>query len=346
MSIKIHSIDQDLVINSKFITGVTTYENGLKELFPLIDKLDIQRKIQTAKFYKRLEKDLIKGCIMPPLTIAFISDLKSIPNSTKEAEAYFAKNINNAFILDGIQRLTTLNRTFKNSLNDKNQLDLKRPLYLNILVCQSMDNLLYRMITLNNGQRPMSASHQIEILASHVYNFDDLGITIQTEKAKGKNRILGSFNKADFIKAYLAFLSNSISIDNKKVIEEKLDELLANRILDSSITEDGLEFSDLANIIGNHTKNLYNRKWFENGNNLIGFSVGAKNSFELVKNVASPKLEENLRVLDKAVASLNLSTIKLSQERRRIAKFYFENYERTADMDQLELLDILVEELL
>jgi len=285
---------------------------------------------------------------MPPLTIAFISDLNKIPTTRKDIEKYLANNIKEAFILDGIQRLNTLNRTNQNSLTNDSlpNLDLKRPIFLNILICESMDNLLYRMITLNNGQKPMSASHQIEILASHVYNFDELGITIQTEKDKGKKRIVGSFNKSDFIKAYLAFLSNSISIDNNKVIEEKLDELLANRILDSSITEDGLEFSKVVGIISKHSKNKYIKKWFENGNNLIGFSVGIKKSFEQVNKVRTELFEENLRVLDKSISSLNLSTIKLSRERRRISKFYFEFFNKTYNLEQMELLDMLVEEIL
>ena len=48
-------------------------------------------------------------------------------------------------------------------------------LYANLLICESMDRLLYRMITLNNGQKPMSARHQIEILAGNIFDFDHLG---------------------------------------------------------------------------------------------------------------------------------------------------------------------------
>jgi len=346
MKIKIHSTHEDNVIDSKFITGVTTYGEALKHLFPLINKLDIQRKIQTAKFYKRLEQDLVNGCIMPPLTIAFISNIKKFKNDIKSIEKYILKNIEGAFILDGIQRLNTLNRTFKNNDGTELPLDLDRPIFLNVLICGSMDNLLYRMITLNNGQKPMSASHQIEILASHIYKFDELGIAIQSEKQKGEQRIDGAFKKAEFIKAYLAFLSNSISIDNKKVIEEKLDELLANRILDSTITEDDIEFSDVAKLIGAHTSNKFIKKWFENGNNLIGFSVGVKSSFKIVKRLKSLELESKLKILDKTISSLNLSTIKLSRERRRISKFYFDKFHETSELESLELLDKLVEELL
>lgn len=47
---------------------------------------------------------------------------------------------------------TELN-TMKRIAND-DKFPKDRMLYCNILICNSMDRLLYRMITLNNGQRP------------------------------------------------------------------------------------------------------------------------------------------------------------------------------------------------
>lgn len=51
-----------------------------------------------------------------------------------------------------------------------------------------MDRLLYRMITLNNGQKPMSARHQIEILASNMFDFDKLPILAVSEKNKSNKK--------------------------------------------------------------------------------------------------------------------------------------------------------------
>lgn len=63
------------------------------------------------------------------------------------------------------KELNTLSRI------DADKLDMSRILYCNILISDSMDRLLYRMITLNNGQKPMSARHQIEILAGNIFDF-------------------------------------------------------------------------------------------------------------------------------------------------------------------------------
>ncbi len=42
-------------------------------------------------------------------------------------------------------------------------------------------------------------------------------------------------NKENLIKGYLAYISNSVNIDNQKIIEEKMNELIADKILNSNI---------------------------------------------------------------------------------------------------------------
>ena len=336
MDIEVFSIDDDLVIKSQFVTAKTTYTFALMHLIPLIDKLDLQRKIQDSKFYKRLERDLIKGCIMPPLTLAFVVD--QIKFTTKEdAERYINKRIDEAFVLDGIQRLNTLERTNRYSKD----LNKDRPIFLNILFCNSMDNLLYRMITLNNGQKPMTARHQIEILASNVYDFNKLPLEIQTEKERKKKIIRGSFNKGDIIKAYIAFLSNSINIDNQRIIEEKLDELIAENILNSNITDDDLEFSEIIAFIDSLCDKPFFLNWFKVNNNLIGFSVGIRKSFYRVIKIKKEKLLQSFKVFEKAFSAFDVSKIKVGLLRRRLVAYYIENIEKFSNMDENELLEKL-----
>ncbi|WPO78510.1 hypothetical protein [Flavobacterium sp. KACC 22761] len=346
MKIIIHSIEDDLVIDSKFITGKTNYDFALKELYPLVDRLEIQRNLQNPSFYSRLRLDLIKGCVMPPITLAIISDKGNLPAKIQDAEKYINENIKNAFILDGIQRLSALHRTYTNPELDQ-QIDVERPLFLNILICKKMDNLLYRMITLNNGQKAMSANHQIEILLGNMYKFKDLDIVIQTEKEKGKKgKYQHSFEKSNIIKGYLAFLSKSTAIDNKKIIESKMDELVAKKIIDSKITEDTVEFSSVIALINRFAESDYLKKWFDNTNNMIGFCVGIRKSFEKLNNIEIKKIEENLKEFEKAFKALNLSTIKLSKERRNLSQYFIENYAEIGELNEMDLLDKLNEEVL
>ncbi len=336
--IKILSIDFDEVIKSRYITAQTNYKFALEDLVPLIDRLDIQRNIQDSKFYSRLEKDLVKGCIMPPITLAFVDGKAIEIKEGKAMTAYLNENIKEGFILDGIQRLNTLQRTYKKSTSD---LKLERVMFLNIVVCSSTDNLLYRMITLNNGQKPMSARHQIEILTANMFEFEENVKPVITERDAKRLKIKVAFNKADFIKGYLGFLANSTNIENQKIIEEKLDVLIADKILDSNITEDGLEFSDIVNLINRLSANERNYKWFKNSNNLIGFCVGVRSSFESLKDVSLEVFEDSTKKFEQAFSSFNYSKIKIGRIRRVLADYTIKNFDDLRNLDVLELVDIL-----
>ncbi|RYU85905.1 hypothetical protein EWM62_18895 [Mucilaginibacter terrigena] len=342
MAIKLFTIDQDEVINSEFITGKTNYDYALKHFLPLIDRLEIQRKGQDPKFYGRLESDILKGCIMPPITLAFVG-LKVIDKNLSIIQELINSEIENAFILDGLQRLRTLQRAANNK---EYTIDMNRPVFVNILLCDSMDKLLYRMITLNNGQKPMTARHQIEIIASNVYDFSNSTITIQTEKHKSKKVIPGAFKQADFIKAYLAFLSKSINIDNAKIIEGKMDELIADKILDTNIKEQAVEFTQVIDLIDRFTiTNPYIKKWFQNVNNLIGFSSAISNSFQSIFKLEGIEFDQHIRIFEKAFEYFDVSKIRVGDIRRKTLSYFIRNFEELRDLDDINLVDVLSQEI-
>jgi hypothetical protein len=295
----INTNNYDSVIESQFLTGHTDYKEAMEKLHPLINRLQIQRKLQTEKFYKRLELDLKNGCIMPPLTIAIVSDKELSNESTTVLQKFVNDNIDKAFILDGIQRLNTLKRVC-----DREELDLSKPIFLNIIICKSRDNLLYRMITLNNGQKPMTARHQIEMLASNIYDFKKLGIEIITEKETAQRRPRNAFKKSDIISAYIAFLSDTTSLESSKIIESKMDELIARKIISSRITTDGLEFSDTIKEIARFIEDEYLLKWFKNLNNLLGFCVGSKSNFQKIQKTSVTDFKGCIRTFEEAFSHL------------------------------------------
>jgi len=318
--IEIKTKNYDSVIDSSFLTGITNYDFSLKKLFPLINRLDIQRKTQNESFYKRLEEDLENGCIMPPLTIAFIEESDMSKHTIAQLQSYVNRNVSKGFILDGIQRLNTLHRVSK-----KGTLNLKNPLFLNIIICKSRDNLLYRMVTLNNGQKPMTARHQIEILASNLYDFKKFGLNVVTEKEAANKKIGKSFKKADLISSYIAFLSDTTNLENSKIIESKMDELIARKIIESNITKDKIEFSQVLHEIARISKNSTIFSWLKNVNNLIGFTVGIKKSLRTIKKLSAESLEGDIDTFEEAFANLNTSKIKLSRERRKLSQYFIEN---------------------
>lgn len=340
MKLKIYDIQFDNVIKSFYITAGIDYEYALKNFVPLINKLDFQRSALRANFYKRLESDILEGCIMPNLTFAIKEN--NMPLIEEINENYIEENLINAFVLDGIQRLNTLKRIANNGL------DLNRMLYCNILVCNSMDKLLYRMITLNNGQKPMTARHQIEILASNIFDFDNLPILTITEKEKKmkiKKSDENTMNKENLIKGYVAFISSSVNIDNQKIIEEKMNELIVDKILESNIAHSVVEFKDVIEYISNILEDEFLNSWFNVANNFIGFCAAMTNSFNDIVDITKEDIINSIKKFEKVFSAIDVSKIKLGTARRRMVQFYFNRYSRLSILSESDLLDIISQEI-
>lgn len=333
MAIKFHGLEKDTVIDGYVIPSVTTYSFALDNFFPLIKRLDIQRDTLNIKFYNRLEKDIILGCVIPPITIAFINSFKGNIEQ-EELEKHILFNLDSAFVLDGIQRLNTLKRA---SLDPKFEND--RSIQVNFIIAGSRDKLLYRMITLNNGQKPMSARHQIDVLADCFFNFDNVDLNLIPEKGKGRARAPDTFKKADFVKGYVAYLSNSVNIDNQKIIEEKMDELIATKILDSDITDSTIEFTDLVNLINKFSQSSELKEWIRVHNNFIGFCVGAKKSIKTMNDLPLTEIKSAIENFEKAFDSIDVSKVRLGKIRRELVSHYIQNFNKFKDMGEYELID-------
>ena len=261
----------DDVIKGYVALGEMPYSFAIENLVPLLNKTDFQRKMQDKKFYEKLERDLLNGCLMPPISIAYIIKENEInSNSTPDdIKNFIIRNMSKVFVLDGIQRLNTLHNAFENNKN--RLLDLNQKLYINIIFCKSVDNLLYRMITLNNGQKPMSARHQVEMLVDIAFDFSKYNFKVFNEKEelkKLKSDIY--FKKSDIIQAYLAYMTEKPLIDNKKIIEAKMDELLASNIMNSELDATQHQYTQVLSLVSKYSILPENYKWLFQANNLIG----------------------------------------------------------------------------
>lgn len=334
MSLNFYTIDTDSVIDGYVVTASTAYQFAVKNFVPLIGRLDIQRDALNTKFYSRLEDDIVRGCVMPPITIALVHTFPAKQRTPKIIEEYIAKNIENAFVLDGIQRLNTLRRA-----SQRDGFDLSRAIHVNFVIASSRDRLLYRMITLNNGQKPMSARHQIDVLADAFFDFDGIDLKLVAEKGKGRVRAPETFKKADFVKGYVAYLSGSVNVDNQKIIEEKMDELIASKIIDSDIPTSNVEFMDVVDLLNIFSKSGYLHDWIRVQNNFIGFCVGAKSSAIELKKVALDVIEFSVTEFEKAFSSINVSKVNLGKARRELVAYFFANYSDLGGLDEFDLLD-------
>ena len=339
MSVRIFDSERDLVIQSYVGTGKATYQYALDELLPLTKRFEAQRKLQDRKFYKRLQRDIIKGCLMPPITVAFVDKSGKDLSDKDVFQKYVTENIQHGYILDGLQRLNTLL-----SASVEVGFDSTRPVHLNVIVSPSQDKLLYRMITLNNGQKPMTPRHQVEILTQEMFDFSELrNITVQTEKERADKMVRGSFNLADISNAYLAFLTNNVNNENNKIVNEKMDEILVGRVLDTDIANGSIQFENVLKLIDDYCAGEEARKWFKVNNNLIGFCVAIKKSYNDFVDVNLDEFEESLEVFEAGFDAINSSKVNLGKYRRLLSKEFFENYEELSSLGEEDLTEYFAE---
>jgi len=338
--IEIFKVYPDNVIKSTVANGFTSYNYALKKIFPLVNRFDAQRKLLDTKFYSRLERDLINGCVMPHLTLAFVRKEEKHPLEVKDIENYINNNIANGYVLDGIQRLNTLKRASANpNFNGEN------PLLLNIIISPNKDMLLYRMITLNNGQKAMTARHQIEILTQELFNFDEFDIEIQSEKDRADKIKRGAFNLGDISRGYLAFLTDNVHNENNKIIDEKMDQILVGRILDSDLTNEAVEFTNVLDLIDYFAKDDTSKQWLKINNNLIGFCVGAKSNFGELKLTSAEQFKEQVTKFENAFKAINPSKVNLGKVRRDLALYFVKNYNKIIELNADELVEQFANEL-
>jgi hypothetical protein len=332
---QIFDVQTDLVIKSAVASGRTDYRDALARFFPLIDRFDEQRKLQRPKFYERLKGDIVAGCIMPPITLAFIHKYIEDVDSAGKMFEFINNNVSEGYILDGMQRLNTLNA----AQGDEN-FDSSRPIYMNVIVASKYDLLLYRMITLNNGQKPMTVRHQVEMLTGNLLKklLTDQAlnnIEIISEKETQSSSPRGAFKLSDVSAAYLAFLTGSAHNQNSRFIEEKLDEILVGKVMASGAIDSDVSFQDVISEIDRLSSDSDAKEWLRNENNLIGFTLGCKVNFQEVAKIPPKELSAMCRDFDRAFAAINPSKVNVGKFRRELSMEFVKVVDKRPSLEAL-----------
>lgn len=224
-----------------------TVEEYLRLAPSVIAKNEYQRKkVKSAgKTYDLLRKDLLNGCIMPPIilavTDAYGSDLDQLVNDIiakndpktdwSEIDDFVSKAISEKeiLILDGLQRsLTLLGISENEDLLTENLGDFYgHTIRAEVYVGLSKTGILYRMLTLNTGQTPMSFRHQLEILYFDYIDNADLpnGIEVLKEVEEKRARGAGRYKYNDVIDMFYAYSTGSAMPYDKQALVSQLREM-------------------------------------------------------------------------------------------------------------------------
>ncbi len=184
------------------------------------NELQRKRVKNAGTIYSLLKSDILEGCLIPPIVLA--SKLAKIPVMEEIDERYIVgevlSNRQDLTILDGMQRTYSLLELFEEPSNQE-RLEfyvLRVEVYLNITEV----GILYRMLTLNAGQTPMSLRHQIEILYSGYAGKSIGDINIIRQKDEASKKGVNDYNYSDLIEGYNSYLEcNESPMDRYSLLD-------------------------------------------------------------------------------------------------------------------------------
>lgn len=186
-----------------------------------------RRVKSSATVYSLLKEDLKQGCIIPPIVLALSQNLdnKTISGlSDENLINVINENHKNLIILDGLQRTYTLIELRDQIIQEKDE-DLinmlnTRQLRVEIYLAINKIGILYRMLTLNTGQTPMSLRHQVEILYSDYLSTPPQNILLLTESDSRTPQSIGEYKFKDVIEGFDSYLErDELPIDRGDLLD-------------------------------------------------------------------------------------------------------------------------------
>ncbi|MFN5514769.1 MAG: hypothetical protein ACK5CA_08465 [Cyanobacteriota bacterium] len=201
-----------------------------------------QRKRITKKVYSLLKQDLEKGCIIPPIVLALTDQADCLDGLDDQALfSLMIEKKENIMILDGLQRTYTIMDIVKEQQN--NESFLERQIRFELYVGINRIGILYRMLTLNTAQTPMSLRHQIEILYSNFADSTSSDIELLKESQERRAYNKNQYNFKDIVDGFNSYIErNELAITRDDILENLQSlEKLADENNEDDIFKDFLE---------------------------------------------------------------------------------------------------------
>ena len=182
--------------------------------------------------YALLRNDLRSGCTIPPIFLAVRKEAvgreKKLADLVKLSNAEIIKYIEQKklLILDGLQRtyqmIELVNELRKEGDKEGLATFLNRPIRAEIFLGINKIGILYRMLTLNTGQTPMSVRHQIEILYQDYLGQNKIpGVEIIREVDGAKAMKVGKYKFNEIVDGFQSYLEkDELAMDKASLLED------------------------------------------------------------------------------------------------------------------------------
>lgn len=189
-----------------------------------------RRRVQNAPtMYGLLSHDLLHLCTMPPIVLSFKDGIAvhEMTVDTGEAVLQSVMKPDQLLILDGLQRTYTMLGVLDDLTisPEVKKAYCHHTIRVEVYVGLTNTGILYRMLTLNSGQTPMSKRHQIEILYSNYRNNNLDGIQFVCQTDAEKRQGLNSYDFDDAIEGFNSFINADESPIDKIEIREIVQRL-------------------------------------------------------------------------------------------------------------------------
>ncbi|MET3931854.1 hypothetical protein ABIE51_003741 [Lysobacter sp. OAE881] len=215
----------------------------------------IQRRREKHKAYDRLKSDLKAGALLPSIILAVnperVATLRALLDRGDLASlADQLAQEGGVNILDGLQRTYII----RDLVDEGVEFADDHMQHLEFWLEGSTDNLVYRMIVLNAGQKAMSMRHQVELLFSTLKHrleerIPGLGIYLEKDNTRRRKSRLYALDR--LASSYQAYVTKSPEINRENIVAQQLVEA---EVLDSSETELTDQFNGFVSLLETYAK--------------------------------------------------------------------------------------------
>ncbi len=247
MTFEILGIFKDARTDTPVVYAQISIEKYFALIGPEFDKFSIQRRKEKHHAYARMKADIRDGVLLPTITLAPPLDkapaLKALAIQGQERKfADALAGAGNLNILDGLQRTYVL----KDLADSGHEFLPEQTLHLEIRIEPDLKHLIYRIIVLNAGQKPMSMRHQIEILflsfqSTLEHKVPHLELFTESEQSRRDRPRKFALDK--IAGGYHAFLLKSPEVQKQNVVAQRITE---ESVLETDEDELGQQFSDFS----------------------------------------------------------------------------------------------------
>lgn len=286
MPLEIMGLTRDVRTSTRVIYAKTDIPTYLGIVGDEFDEFDIQRKRVHHKAYARMKEDIKAGTLLPAVTLAVksshLAEVLGAGDDKASLTATLSKK-GSVNILDGLQRTHTL----KDIAESGHDFSPDQTMLLEIWVEENIKNLIYRIIVLNAGQKPMSMRHQMELLfysTKEVLEERIPGLEIFTERDESRRTRAKKYPLDRISLAYYAFITRAPEVNKDNIVAQQLQE---EEVLSQGVEAFGEKFDSFSSIfarlaeIDQLADEKYGRRavsWIGSENFLLGFFAAAANA--------------------------------------------------------------------